>query len=235
MVDDYTKETIRLLASILKKPKLSMELLRRPPFRFIHDIVMELVRVTGFASTLFSEFEKSADSLAASRDAKLGFLNKLISCVYMTAFPMHAVTEIPVEVSANKILAGLEPENTNSFLQLMAVAATDMRHTSRQACDRVLAGELVTRNHLVTPRPATTESKPVSDIVFSSDESVCSNTSSFEKRPLEAIQSLLNAHHPEPNSGEPLFLLSRLLLWHSPSSVLSQSLPDFNFISQCLV
>lgn len=223
MVEDYTRETIRLLSSIIKKPRLTSELLRRPPFKFIHDVVMELIKATGFAFNLFGVFEKSADSLAASRDAKLAFLNKLISCVYLTAYPSQSAKDISVDVSANKILAGLEPENTNMFLQLLAIAATDLNHNAPDACYRVLKGELVFRNALITPRLSSQQP----DLVFSSDALI--TCISLEDRPMAAVTRFLEEHHPAPKSAEPLLLLSRLLLWHSPSSVLSQASPDFNF------
>ena len=53
-------ETQRTLGSLVTKPKLSTRLLSKPPFRFIHDIVMEVIRLTGFAHDLYDESECDA-------------------------------------------------------------------------------------------------------------------------------------------------------------------------------
>ena len=45
------------LGSVVLKPKLSARILSKPPFRFLHDVVMEVIRLTGFAEGLFDESE----------------------------------------------------------------------------------------------------------------------------------------------------------------------------------
>jgi TRAF3-interacting protein 1 len=52
------------LERIIKKPKLTVKLLSRPPFRFIHDIVMEVMRCTGFGETLFGDEDRDSNQFS---------------------------------------------------------------------------------------------------------------------------------------------------------------------------
>merc|ERR1711933_661382 len=70
------------------------------------------------------------------KSAKVEFLNKAISCV---SFALGD----KIDVSANKIVAGLEAEKTNAWLQKLHVAATTSVDKSDEAVRRVLAGESV--------------------------------------------------------------------------------------------
>merc|ERR1712048_1167063 len=104
--------------------------------RFLHDIVQEVVRTTGFANGLFTPEESDAASLS-DKQAKVDFLNKAISVV------SFALGE-KIDVSANKIVAGLEAEKTNAWLQKLNVAATTcVGPKSEEAVKRILSGENV--------------------------------------------------------------------------------------------
>merc|ERR1712151_228391 len=108
--------------------------LKKPPFRFLHDIVMEVARATKFSSGLFTPEESDAASLA-DKQAKVDFLNKAISVV------SFALGE-KIDVSANKIVAGLEADKTNAFLQKLHQAATVcVGAKSDEAVSRILAGD----------------------------------------------------------------------------------------------
>merc|ERR1712137_970302 len=68
------------------------------------------------------------------KNAKIDFLNKSINAV------SFALGE-KIDVSANKIVAGLEPEKTNGWLQKLHLAATTAMEKSDEAVQRVLNGE----------------------------------------------------------------------------------------------
>ncbi|EFN51237.1 hypothetical protein CHLNCDRAFT_141253 [Chlorella variabilis] len=103
--------TINALQPLLPsgRPKLTQELLSRPPFRFLHDIVTS----TGFAPGLFTAAEQDARSM--DKEAKLAYLQKLQDAI-------AAVLGQPVPARPSKIVAGLEPEATNTMLQMLAAA-----------------------------------------------------------------------------------------------------------------
>lgn len=107
--------TQELLGSLISRPKLTEKLLGKPPFRFLHDIVMEIVRATGFASGLYDETESDSGSIG-DKNAKMAFLEKIIKVVGVQLNTL-------VEAKPAKIVAGRDPQDTNNFLQLLAVAA----------------------------------------------------------------------------------------------------------------
>ena len=120
--DGSENATKEILGALITKPKLADKLLQKPPFRFLFDIVMEVMKVTGFARGLYSDEECDAANVSA-KEQKITFLEKIIKVVGMT---LNTV----VEARPAKIVAGLEPQNTNFFLQLLAVAAKNVPDSS---------------------------------------------------------------------------------------------------------
>eukprot|EP00933_Yihiella_yeosuensis_P080683 TRINITY_DN94147_c0_g1_i1.p1 TRINITY_DN94147_c0_g1~~TRINITY_DN94147_c0_g1_i1.p1 ORF type:complete len:571 (+),score=255.95 TRINITY_DN94147_c0_g1_i1:87-1799(+) len=136
MADDEEaiKNTQATLGTLISKPKMTEKYLKKPPFRFLHDIVMEVTRATTFAQGLYTTEECDAAQLT-EKQAKLDFLNKAIS---VTSFALGE----KIDVSANKIVAGYEAEKTNVWLQKLHQAATTcVGEKSEQAVQRVLSGE----------------------------------------------------------------------------------------------
>jgi TRAF3-interacting protein 1 len=78
--DGTPERTRELLGALITRPKLADKLLNKPPFRFLHDIVMEIVRSTGFAEGLFLEEEQSSANVT-DKSAKIQFLEKIIKVV----------------------------------------------------------------------------------------------------------------------------------------------------------
>ena len=92
-----------------------------------------MTRNTGFASGLYDETESDSSKIKG-KEAKVGYLNKLVTCV------AHALGE-PMTVRPGKIVAGLEAEQTNHFLQQLARAARAGGAAGEEAVRRTLAGE----------------------------------------------------------------------------------------------
>lgn len=68
-----------MFESLFKKPQMKDNLLQKPPFRYLHDIITATMeKVPGFAQGLYEE--QGMDSKAVTeRDAKINFLAKMIA------------------------------------------------------------------------------------------------------------------------------------------------------------
>lgn len=93
------KKTQDILGKYVKKPPLTEKLLRKPPFRFLHDVVnavgirgrerslvfffnfhllfFQVIKETGFLKGLYKPEELVSDNVK-DREAKIAFLQKLI-------------------------------------------------------------------------------------------------------------------------------------------------------------
>lgn len=110
--------TQQLLGALITRPKLAEKLLSKPPFRFLHDIVVEVIKATGFARGLYSDAELDSANVT-EKNQKIQFLEKIIKVVGVQLNTL-------VEAKPQKIVAGLDAQITNNFLQLLAVAAKHM-------------------------------------------------------------------------------------------------------------
>lgn len=134
--DALVLQTQETLGKLISKPKMTEKYLKKPPFRFLHDIVFEVIRTTEFGQGLFTTDEADATKLA-DKQAKVDFLNKSISLV------SFALNE-KIDVSANKIVAGLEAEKTNLWLQKLHQAATTCpADKAAESVQRVMQGDTV--------------------------------------------------------------------------------------------
>ena len=109
---------------LVRKPKLTENLLKKPPFRFLHDVISEVIRSTGFAQDLFDEHESNSKNVK-DKESKVAYLNKIVDYVFEASG-----TRVPVRPL--KVLAGLEPELTNQFLQLLGTTASSGRGGSAE-------------------------------------------------------------------------------------------------------
>lgn len=76
---DVIKKTQDSLKKHIKKPPLTEKLLKKPPFRFLHDIITSVIKETGFLNGLFSAEELNHENIK-DRDGKIAFLDKLQCC-----------------------------------------------------------------------------------------------------------------------------------------------------------
>ncbi|XP_076480369.1 intraflagellar transport 54 isoform X2 [Bombus vancouverensis nearcticus] len=131
MADDVKPETIKntqdLLGKYFKKPPLTEKLLRKPPFRFLHDIVSAVINETGFLDGLYTEEELNSENIK-NKEAKLAYLTKLIDVVKL-------ITGANLTVRASKIISGQEPAKTNELLQAIG-KALDKKISSVEAVER---------------------------------------------------------------------------------------------------
>ena len=121
---EVIKRTQDILEKYFKKPPLTEKLLKKPPFRFIQDIVSAIINETGFLEGLFTEEELGID-ISKDKEAKLAFLTKLIDVVKL-------ITGINLTVRPTKIISGLEPTKTNELLQAIG-KALDKKIDSKEA------------------------------------------------------------------------------------------------------
>ncbi|VDD95887.1 unnamed protein product [Enterobius vermicularis] len=108
------EETKQLLQPLINSPPLTDQLLQRPPFRFLLDIVIEVSKETNFLKDVFTAEELDISTMI-NKETKAAFLKKLIS-VLNTDGSLD-------DVKAGKILAGKEAEKTNLLLQKLAKEA----------------------------------------------------------------------------------------------------------------
>jgi TRAF3-interacting protein 1 len=117
----WTADTIKVLEPLIKKPKLTEALLGKPPFAYIQAIVQNIVEATSYPPNVFSA-EDFVVSKEHPKEFKMSFLTKLVDFLNTTGTPSPA--------KAAKILAGLEPENTNKLLQVLGNLAAQSKGSS---------------------------------------------------------------------------------------------------------
>lgn len=134
MNGSVAKKTQESLGRVIKKPPLTEKLLSKPPFRYLHDILSEVIRTTGFMKGLYGEAEMKSDNVK-DKDSKIAFLQKTIDVVML-------VSGEPLSAKPARIVAGHEPEKTNELLQAIAKCCLN-KLSSDEAVRRVLAGDKV--------------------------------------------------------------------------------------------
>lgn len=126
-LQEAVKKTQDLLGKYIKKPPLTDKLLRKPPFRFIHDMITSIIKETGFLKNLYSEDELVSTNIA-DKEAKLEYLTKLIDAVKL----ITANNELSARPS--KIISGQEPIKTNELFHAIG-RALDKKVSSDEAIE----------------------------------------------------------------------------------------------------
>ncbi|KAL7072936.1 hypothetical protein ACQ4LE_008209 [Meloidogyne hapla] len=119
-----TDRTRALFAPLIQRPTLTDQLLNRPPFKFLHDVVSETLKSTGYPSGLFTDDELDSTKAASSRDSKITFLQKLIDVLNIDGQLDN--------LKPAKIVAGKEPELTNILLQSLAIEASAYKQQQKE-------------------------------------------------------------------------------------------------------
>ncbi|XP_049834482.1 TRAF3-interacting protein 1 isoform X2 [Schistocerca gregaria] len=125
---DVIKKTQESLGKYVKRPPLTEKLLRKPPFRFLHDIVTCVIRETGFMSGVFSPDELNHENIK-DKESKIAFLQKLIETV-------KATSDSNITARPSKIVAGHEPTKTNELLQGLAKALDKKDEGKKKPSDK---------------------------------------------------------------------------------------------------
>jgi TRAF3-interacting protein 1 len=150
MSEDTTSRTIQILSNVVKKTPLNHKLLSRPPFRYLHDLISEIINNTQFAKDLYTVNEFVSANVT-EKEAKLTYLQKLVD---VTAL----VSGTEVKAKPAKIVAGLEPDDTNALLQFIGELSIKGADTS-DAVRQVLGGTGSSAKPVPksTPKPSSRE------------------------------------------------------------------------------
>ena len=111
--EDNLHTTIAML-SFVSKPKLSEKLMKRPPFRFLHNLISSIMTHTQYRPKLFT-----GDDLvwrSRSKERKRNYLEKI-------RYVVSADMGIGIVLNPNKVCAGKLCHETRTFLQYLALAA----------------------------------------------------------------------------------------------------------------
>ena len=115
---DYWTETGKLFGSLIEKPKMTEFLLKKPPPKYIFDIIINTMKKTNFPKGLLTEQEMSQKYFMADSHHKYIILDKVINFTEM-------VFDENFEIKIINILFGEQPDKTNYFLQKFYKAATN--------------------------------------------------------------------------------------------------------------
>ena len=115
---DYWTETGKMFSSLIEKPKMTEKLLKKPPPKYIYDIILNTMKKTNFPKGLLTDQEMDHKYFEADPHHKLAILQKVVD-----------ITKIVVnenfEIKCTNILKGEQPDKTNHFLQMFYKAATN--------------------------------------------------------------------------------------------------------------
>lgn len=128
---NFIEATQSTLGKVIQRPSLSEKNLSRPPFRFLHDVVTQLIKKTGFFKGLFPD-ELLDSKNVTDKEQKVKFLQAVIACTSLVCG-----TELDVRASA--IVAGKEPEKTNLLLSTIGRLILDKK-SSDEAVEVMKSG-----------------------------------------------------------------------------------------------
>jgi hypothetical protein len=117
-IDGDLTKTMDMVGAVIKKPPMKEKLLERPPFRFVHDVVTNVMAATNYRPDLFTSDEMDSKSeFMADKDNKLAYLEKIVKA---TSDDLGISKDY---VNSKAVLGGKEPEKTRMFLCYLVLAA----------------------------------------------------------------------------------------------------------------
>ena len=125
--------TKSMLEAVLNEPvNVKLAVFERPPFQFLHDVFMKVMRATGFGKGLYEGKELDGKYIrsALGKQGKLEFLAKLIRFLSLA-------TGTVIEAKPSKIVRGIGAEQTMKMLQTLCVAAQERLFTSERCVQLV--------------------------------------------------------------------------------------------------
>ena len=103
-------------------------MLRKPPFAFLHALVCAVTEKTGFAEGLFKPDEQRRALKGDDPKAQEAWISKLVEAI-------ESEINEKLELHPDKVICGMEAEQTNLFLQALARAA-DPESAERGSMER---------------------------------------------------------------------------------------------------
>lgn len=123
-MSDYWSETGKLFGSLIEKPKMAEKLLKRPPPKYIYDIIMNTMKKTGFPKGLFTSEEEDVKYFEADAKHKSDIIQKVIDITKI-------ITNENFDIKVTSILKGEQCDKTNYFLRAFYNAATNGKDNSK--------------------------------------------------------------------------------------------------------
>lgn len=120
------------IGNLIEQPKMQSKHLSRPPFRFIHDTIMAVLKKTNYGSGLFGPDEIDVKIAGNDRHTKVHFLEKIGACIQQECGK-------PVSLKPLKAIAGSDPESTCTFLVELFHATTQSKDNGTEATAKIIA------------------------------------------------------------------------------------------------
>ena len=118
--EDFINTTTVLVSAVINTPKMKPNYLKRPPYKFILDIVRNVIKKTNWTNNNLFTIDELDPNKSKDQQIRYSFLTKLI---YAVQDVTNSQPNLIDTVHPKKITAGLQPEDTNRLLQQFIIAA----------------------------------------------------------------------------------------------------------------